>query len=111
MTSFNIDSDVYGVCQLTKINSSAFSNCNKLRQLNLPFVNSLTIENGVFAYMSATTTSPVKINLGAPKNPIYSIITLNSSEVDMYNNKTLIFTGSLSNYTLKDSNGNIINWK
>ena len=23
----------------------------------------------------------------------------------MYNNKTLIFTGSLSNYTLKDSNG------
>lgn len=111
LTSFNIDSDAYGVCQLTKINASAFSNCNQLRQLNLPFVNSLTIENGVFAYMSATTTSPVKINLGAPKNPIYSIITLNSSEVDMYNNKTLIFTGSLSNYTLKDSNGNIINWK
>lgn len=110
LTSFTIASDTNLTCQLSKISSYAFSNCTNLKLLNIPFTSSLTIENGAFSSM-ATTSSPFTINLGSPRYNMYSIINLNSNEIEMFNNKTLIFKGGLNYYTLKDNNGNIITWQ
>lgn len=111
LTSFNIDSDVNKICQLSKIGSSAFNNCTNLKTITIPYSSSLTIENYAFSISTATVSSPFTVNLDAPRYTMYSTVTLNSNEVNMFNNKTLVFTGSLNYYTLKDSNGSIINWK
>ncbi len=111
LTDFTIYPDGKGECWLKNISSSAFLNCKSLRTLNIPFTTSLEIENNAFASISATSSDPLSIVLGrSTNNYYYSYITIGSSEIQQLKNKTLLFTGNLSMYILRDTEGNDLNW-
>lgn len=112
LINFSISSDGKGECTLNKICAFAFSNCSKLRLLNIPFSTSMTIEDNAFANMSATAAKPVEIALGTPRNAgyYYGYIKVADSVIEQLKNKTLCFTGDLYVYKLNDMNGNELNW-
>lgn len=112
LTDFSIASDNKGECTLNSISAFAFSNCSKLRLLNIPFVTSLTIEDNALANMSATAANPVEIALGTSRNSgyYYGYVKIADSVITQLKNKTLSFTGNLSVYKLNDLNGNALNW-
>lgn len=112
LTDFSIASDGKGECTLNKISAFAFSNCSKLRLLNIPFVTSLTIEDNALANMSATAADPIEIALGTSRNSAYyyGYVKIADSIIAQLKNKTLSFTGNLSVYKLNDLNGNALNW-
>ena len=111
LTDFSITSDGKGECALNNICAFAFSNCSKLRLLNIPFSTSLTIEDNALANMSATTANPVEIALGTSRNAgyYYGYIKIADSVIQQLKNKTLCFTGDLNIYKLNDMNGNELN--
>lgn len=111
LTNFTIYSDGKGECWLNKIGSSAFANCTSLRRINIPFTTSLTIDNNALSGMGGTSSNPVVIALGSSSNNYYyGYITINSSEIQQLKNKTLVFSGNLSKYFLRDADGNDLNW-
>ena len=112
LTNFSIAPDGKGECTLNTISAFAFSNCSKLRLLNIPFSTSLTIEDNALANMSATAANPVEIALGTSinSNYYYGYIKVADSVIEQLKNNTLRFTGNLSAYKLNDMNGNELKW-
>lgn len=112
LTNFSIAPDGKGECTLNTISAFAFSNCSKLRLLNIPFSTSLTIEDNALANMSATAANPVEIALGTSinSNYYYGYIKVADSVIEQLKNNTLRFTGNLSVYKLNDMNGNELKW-
>lgn len=111
LTNFTIYSDGKGECWLNRIGPYAFADCSSLRRINIPFTSSLTIDNYALSGMGGTSSNPVVISLGSSiNNYYYGYITVGSSEIQLLKNKTLVFSGNLSRYFLKDTDGNDLNW-